>query len=420
MRRRNFLKAGATSLFGTAAFAPRELLGAPATTGELPAPIASLRARTTAAPPPIREEERAERRAKAQRLMRERGIDALFVEPGPSLLYFTGVRWGRSERPFGMLLPREGDAILISPAFEVERAQNASGGRFEIRGWQEDESPYARIADTLREWGTSSGTVAVDGEGRFFIADGLTRAAPALDVVIADPVVHGCRGVKSAHELDLLRFANEVTLEAIQAGFRTLRPGMTQAELARNIREAMGRLGYPGGWVLALFGESSAYPHGAENPEPLREGDVVLVDAGTSVHGYQGDVSRTVPFGAPSAELTEVYGIVREAQSAALAATRPGKTAWEIDTVARSLIADAGYGPDYEYFTHRLGHGIGMEGHEWPYLVRGSEVVLRPGMTFSNEPGIYQYGKFGVRLEDIMVVTENGAELLTPQASPLG
>jgi Xaa-Pro dipeptidase len=218
-----------------------------------------------------------------------------------------------------------------------------------------------------------------------------------------------------------MRFANQITVEAIEATFQSLEEGMTQADLARLIRESLTQLGYGGGggFALTLIGESTAYPHGSENPGALRPGDVVLVDVGTRVHGYISDISRTTVFGTPSAEVVEVYEVVREAQAAALAAAAPGRTCGEIDAVARGVVDRAGFGPDYRLFGHRLGHGIGLDRHEWPYLVRGSEVVLRPGMTFSNEPGIYQYGKFGVRIEDIMVITENGAEMLTSQAPVL-
>jgi Xaa-Pro dipeptidase len=422
MKRREFLQTGALGA-GAAA-----LLGAGCAAGENPATgddagvppsIAALKPRTAEAPPPIDEAERAERRARAQRLMGEAGIDALFIEPGASLTYFADVRWGRSERTFGLLLPREGDAVVICPAFEKERAEKGIAGRFEIRTWEEDESPFALIASTLRDVGKATGTLALEESTRNFIAQGIATAAPALRIVSGDPVTHGCRGIKTAHEIEIMRFANRITLEAIQAAFAALREGTTQQELARNIREAMSRLGYPGGWVLALIGESSAYPHGSENPAALKEGDVVLVDAGTSVHGYQADITRTTAFGRPSEEAMKVFEIVREAQAKALEAAAPGKTCGSIDAVARKVVEDAGYGPGYRYFTHRLGHGIGLEGHEWPYLVRGSEVVLRPGMTFSDEPGIYQYGKFGVRLEDIMVITETGAELLTEPAAAL-
>jgi Xaa-Pro dipeptidase len=226
-------------------------------------------------------------------------------------------------------------------------------------------------------------------------------------------LINQCRGVKSAHEIEIMRFANQATLEAYRQAFKTLRTGMTQAELARNVSAEMAKLGYQGG-ALVLFGESSAYPHGLPKPRTLEENQVVLVDGGLSVHGYQSDMTRTVVFGTPSLEAQKVFDVVHDAQRKAVEFAGPGKKCGEVDAVARKVVTNAGYGPDYRTFTHRLGHGIGLEGHEWPYLVRGSQIVLEPGMTFSDEPGIYQYGKFGIRLEDIMAITEFGAGTMTP------
>ncbi len=413
MDRREFLHSaalvGAAGALGTMPEAKSETLH--------PA-IAALPSLKEQEPAPISDAERAQRRAKAQRLMADSGVHALLIEPGPSLDYFAGLRWGRSERLFGLLLPREGDAVVICPAFEQQRAEAQVRDRFAIRVWQEDESPYTLIASTLRDWGNATGTLAVESSARFFVANGLAQVRPALNVVSGDAITQACRGSKDAHEIELMRHANRVTIEAYRATLQTLREGMTQMELGANLRQAFQKLGYNGG-ALILFGESSAYPHGLEHPRALEAGQVVLIDGGTSVHGYASDITRTVAFGEPSAEAVKVFNIVRDAQRRALEAARPGRKAGEIDGVARDYITAQGYGPGYKYFTHRLGHGIGLEGHEWPYLVKGSEVVLQPGMSFSNEPGIYQYGKFGVRLEDIMVITEDGAQLLTPPARSL-
>ena len=380
--------------------------------------IASLPSLKAQEPAPISDAERAQRRAKAQRLMLTSGVHALLIEPGPSLDYFAGLRWGRSERLFALLLPRKGEAVVICPASERERAESQIQDKFSIRVWQEDESPYALVAATLRDWGFAAGTLAVESSGRVFVFDELAKVRPAIQVTNADPITHACRGVKDAHEVEIMRHANRVTIEAYRATLQTLREGMTQDELGTNLQQAFQKLGYRGG-ALILFGESSAYPHGLEHPRALERGQIVLIDGGTSVHGYQSDITRTVAFGEATAEAVKVFEIVREAQRRALAAARPGKAAGAIDAVARDYITAQGYGPGYKFFTHRLGHGIGLEGHEWPYLVKGSDVVLRPGMSFSNEPGIYQYGKFGVRLEDIMVITASGAELLTEPARSL-
>jgi Xaa-Pro dipeptidase len=413
MDRREFLHSAA--LAGAAVTLTPEQAGQQQ---ELHPAIAALQSMKPQEPAPITDAERAERRAKAQRLMQSSVVHALLVEPGPALDYFGGLRWGRSERLFALLIPRKGEAVVICPAFERERAESQINNRFRIRVWQEDESPYALVASIMRDWGFATGTLAVESSARLFVADALSKLKPALQVVTGDPITQACRGIKDAHEVELMRHANLVTIEAYRATLQTLREGMTQNELGRNLGQAFQKLGYNGG-ALILFGESSAYPHGLERPRALESGQIVLVDGGTSVQGYASDITRTVAFGTPSAEAVRVFEVVREAQRRALRAARPGKRAGEIDTVARDYITAQGFGPGYKLFTHRLGHGIGLEGHEWPYLVKGSDVVLRPGMTFSDEPGIYQYGKFGVRLEDIMVITESGADLLTAQASSL-
>lgn len=418
MERRRFLEGGAAAaglvtLAARPAFARAEAEPA----AELPAAIRALK--PSRAPEPISEAERAERRSAAQRLMAEQGIAGLLVEPGPTLDYFAGISWGRSERLFGLLLPQQGAGIIIAPAFEKGRAQLEVKDRYEIRVWQEDESPYRLVLDSIAGTGAPRGKVAVDPSARVFVLTGLGAAAgPGREIVSGAPIVEGTRGIKSAHEIEIMRFANEVTLQAYEAAFHSLAPGITQTDLARVISAAMTQLGYSGG-ALVLFGESSAYPHGAPNPRPLAAGDIVLVDGGLSVHGYRSDITRTITLGPGSAEAQRVFELVKGAQQAALAAARPGVPAGTVDAAARAYLAKAGYGSGYEYLTHRLGHGIGLEGHEWPYLVKGSTVVLQPGMCFSDEPGIYQLGKFGLRCEDIMVITHAGARLLTGPAATL-
>ena len=320
---------------------------------------------------------------------------------------------------FAFILPQTGNAIVVSPGFEKGRAADQVNGRFEIRVWQEDESPEALVAGVLKEWGVATGKLGIDGSARTFVFNELAHAAPAIQMATAEAITNACRGIKSAHEIAIMRFANQITLDTYRAAFKTLRVGMTQAELGKNVLDGFSKLGFPGGFALVLFGESSAYPHGLPKPRTLEENQVVLVDGGTSVHGYQSDMTRTVVFGTPAPEAQKVFGILQEAQKRALAFAAPGKKCGEVDGAARKVVTDTSYGPDYRTFTHRLGHGIGMEGHEWPYLVRGSQIVLQPGMTFSDEPGIYQVGKFGIRLEDIMAITENGAEMMTPTQTSL-
>lgn len=365
------------------------------------------------APPPISEAEREQRREKARQLMQQLGFSAMLIEPGANMNYFAGMEWGRSERLFAFLLPVTGKPVVISPAFERQRAEEQVAGRFDIRVWQEDENPEVLIADTMRDLGFATGRLALDPSARTFVLTELAMARPALQMGTAAIVIDQCRGMKSAHEIEIMRFANQTILQAIRAGLKTLRVGLAQAELAKTVSTEISKLGYQGG-ALVLFGESSAYPHGLPQPRVLQENQVVLVDGGLSVHGYQSDMTRTVVFGTPTPEVQKVFDTVREAQARAVAFAAPGRKCGEVDAVARKVITDAGYGPDYRTFTHRLGHGIGLDGHEWPYLVRGSSVVLERGMTFSDEPGIYQYGKFGIRLEDILAITENGAQMLTP------
>jgi len=411
MERREFVQRGVALAGGAALLGLR--------TGELAAseiPVAPPS--KPDAPAPISESEREQRRDKARRLMKQLGFSAMLIEPGANMTYFAGIEWGRSERLFAFLLPETGKPVVISPAFEQQRAEDQVNGRFDVRVWQEDQNPEELVAKTLTDLGLSTGRLAIDPSARTFVLTEMVTARPSMQFGTAANIVNQCRGVKSAHEIEIMRYANQVTLQAYRAAFKTLRAGMTQAELARNVSAEMAKLGYQGG-ALVLFGESSAYPHGLPHPRSLAENQVVLVDGGLSVHGYQSDMTRTVVFGSVSPEVQKVFDIVHEAQARALAFAGPGKQCGEVDAVARKVITDAGFGPDYRTFTHRLGHGIGLEGHEWPYLVRGSRIILEPGMTFSDEPGIYQYGKFGIRLEDIWAVTETGAEMLTPTQSSL-
>jgi len=224
--------------------------------------------------------------------------------------------------------------------------------------------------------------------------------------------------IKDAHELELMRLASAVTLKAYDAAYRALKEGMTQNDFARLVESAHAQLGFEGGAGVQV-GEYSALPHGSIAPQTIREGTILLIDGGCDVGGYQSDLSRTFVLGKPTDKMRAVFDIERKAQDAALAAAKPGVPCEQVDAAARKIIVDAGYGPDYKYFTHRVGHGMGMDGHEWPYLVRGNKLPLAPGMTFSDEPGIYLRGEFGVRLEDDMYITEDGAKLFTPQSESL-
>lgn len=420
INRRDFAKfAGLTA---GAAFIPSVSNAQENKIAELPPSIAQLKSRKGEATP-ITVEERQQRQERARQLMRDNNLDAIFMIGGTSLLYFTGVRWGNSERLFAAVIPAKGDPFYVCPAFEEGRAReqiaNGPGGNnADVRTWQEDEDPYRLVAAGLRDRGIASGRLGIEERATFVFSDGVAKAAPQANATSATPVTAGCRMIKTQHELDLMRLANQVTLQAYEAVYHALHEGMTQYDFAELIAAAYGRLGFRGEASVNV-GEASALPHGSAKPQVIREGTIVLIDDGCTVEGYQSDISRTFVLGKPTDKMRKVFDIVHQAQSAALKQARPGVPAQSVDAAARKVISDAGYGPDYKYFSHRVGHGIGMDGHEWPYLVRGDALALRPNMTFSDEPGIYIRGEFGVRLEDDMHITEDGAELFTPQSPSL-
>jgi Xaa-Pro dipeptidase len=413
--RRHFLGTSATAAAGFAAV-PAEPKPTPAQ--ELPPSIARLESWADRARP-ITTEERAGRVERAKRLMREHGLDALAMCGGTSMVYFANVRWGGGERLFTVVIPVTGDAFVVCPAFEEDRAreQLALGplGGAQVYTWEEHESPYERVAQGLRDRGIASGKLGAEETMQFRFSNGIALAAPALEVVDATPVTAGCRGVKDEHELELMKLANEVTLTAYKAAYLAMDEGMTQADVGGLIRSAHARLGFSGG-ASVQTGEWSALPHGSITPQVIREGTIVLIDGGCGVEGYRSDMSRTFVLGAPTDIMKKRFEIELEAQTAAHAAAAPGVLPEDVDAAARSVIEEAGYGPGYTYFTHRVGHGIGMDGHEWPYLVKGNRTPLVKGNTFSDEPGIYVPGEFGVRLEDCMYITDDGAELFTPQS----
>jgi Xaa-Pro dipeptidase len=347
--------------------------------------------------------------------MKDAAIDAVMFTGGTTLSYFTGSQWGLSERLFALILPQKGELAWVVPAFEKGRALEQIKFGTDIRTWEEDESPYQLVATVLKDRGAAAGTLGVEETVRFVFSNGVAKAAPALKLTSANPVTAGCRRIKSAHEVDLMRLANRITMKAYEIAFKSLREGMTHQELSGKISAGHQQMGTRGG-ALVLFAEHSAHPHGTITPQKLAQGDVVLMDGGCSVEGYASDITRTTVFGKPTDKQRRVWDIVKRAQAAAMKVARPGVACEDVDRAARKVVEDAGFGPGYKYFTHRLGHGIGMDGHEWTYLVKGNKTKLEPGMSFSNEPGIYIPGEFGIRLEDIMVITEGGAELLTGQA----
>lgn len=369
---------------------------------------------------PITTEEFQGRIALAQRLMTETRpqLSAILLTPGSSLRYYTGVRWVGSERLLGMLIPRQGGPLMVCPAFEEGRLREQLRWPVEVRIWQEDESPYALLAGWLAERRIRTGRIGIEESTPYVFFDGLRNAAQAAEYATADPVTIGCRGRKTAHELTLMRLACEATIDVFRAVFASLRQGMTPQEVATLVSQGFAQMSLEGD-ALVLFGASAALPHGSHKPQTLKEEEIVLIDGGTAVEGYRSDVTRCGMLGKPPERLIRVFEIVRKAQDAALAAAARSHPCGSVDDAARKVITDAGYGPGYKYFTHRLGHGIGLDGHEHPYLVHGNPRPLEPGMTFSNEPGIYVPGEFGLRLEDDMVIQEAGsAQLLTPGFSP--
>lgn len=366
---------------------------------------------------PISLDERTARIEKAQRLMAANHIDAIFIESGSSLFYYTGVTWGSSERMFALVIPAKGPLAWVCPAFEKARAQELIKFGNDIRTWEEDESPYKLVAQILKDRGIRTGKIGVEERVRFFLFDGLRREAPGLEFVSADPVTVGCRVIKSPAELALMKRANEITLAAFRSTAANLKEGMNTREFSANYSAALRSAGVSG-YVSVSFGQFSAYPHGSVQPQKLKEGDIVLMDGGCSVDGYQADVTRTIVYGKPKQRQRQIWNLERKAQDAALAAAKVGNSCESVDAAARKVITDAGFGPDYKIpgLPHRTGHGIGLDVHEWTYLVRGNKTKLEPGMCFSDEPMIAIYGEFGVRLEDCMYITEDGARMFTVQS----
>lgn len=416
LSRRNFVRLGATAA-GLPLLDRATALEAADEKPALPPSIASLKSMRDQAKP-ITNDERRARLEKARGLMGHHKLDAVMMIGGTSLLYFANLRWWNSERLGALLLPVKGEPFFVCPKFEEDRMREQLdrgplGRSAEVLTWEEDGDPYRVVALGLKDRGLATGTLGMEETLRFVFSDGVAKAAPAMTIASATPVTAGCRQVKDAHELELMKLANHVTLKAYEAAWRALQPGMTEREFESLVSAAHSRLGFNGGASVQV-GEYSALPHGSIQPQVIREQTVLLMDGGCEVEGYKSDISRSLVLGKPSDKMKSVFEIVQRAQKEALAAAHPGVQCQAVDAAARKVITDAGYGPGYKFFTHRLGHGIGMDGHEWPYLVRGNILPLASGMTFSDEPGIYIRGEFGIRLEDDMAITANGAELLTP------
>jgi Xaa-Pro dipeptidase len=372
----------------------------------------------SAGPVPIADSEFAARLARAQALMQAKGLDAVYLNAGTNLYYFTGTRWSASERLVGALVPASGDPVYIAPAFELGTLQGFLRVPGEVQCWEEHENPYQLCASLLA--GLGSRNIGIDESTPFFIADGLRQAIPACSFHSATPVTAGCRMHKSAAELALMQRAKDMTLQVHKAAARILRPGISTTEVSAFIDAAHRKVGAPAGsyFCIVLFGPDSAFPHGVAQPKTLDEGDMVLIDTGCQLHGYISDITRSYVFGEPTAQQREIWDLEKAAQQAAFAAAQIGVACGRVDDAARAVLAAAGLGPDYALpgLPHRTGHGIGLDIHEWPYLVRGNDTPLALGMCFSNEPMICVPGAFGVRHEDHFYMTEKGPHWFTQPA----
>ncbi|OAN60231.1 M24 family metallopeptidase [Sphingomonas sp. TDK1] len=399
------------------------LLGLPAIVRAAEPDLAQLRDMTGDARP-IGPEERRSRLVKAQRLMRANGIGAVLIEPGASLVYFTGIRWGRSERLTAAILPAEGEPCIVTPFFEEPRTRETLSIPAEVRVWQEDADPLNVVASFLKDRKLAGLPVGIEETVRFFAVDGLQKHG--LRVTSANPVVRGCRMIKSPAEIALMQLATDITIAAYRFVYARVEKGMRQHDVSQLMDAATRKLGGDPEFSMVLVGEGAAYPHGTRTPSPVRDGAIVLMDCGCNVLGYQSDVSRTFVHGTATAQQRKVWEQVAKGQQVAFAAAKLGAPAGSVDDAVRGYYASLGYGPDYKLpgLSHRTGHGIGLDGHEPVNLVRGEETRLEPGMCFSDEPGIYIPGSFGVRLEDCFHMTEAGPKWFsTPPVSidqPMG
>ncbi|TDQ17206.1 Xaa-Pro dipeptidase [Algoriphagus boseongensis] len=401
------LGAGSSLLAGTTAFGSSKAVSEANPFDRLPSFDAEI--------VPISMEERRSRIAKAQELMGKNGIQAIVLDSGTSMDYFTGMRWGQSERPMVAVIPAKGEVSYVCPKFEEDRLEEliAMGNKIgdKIYPWEEDESPYEQIKKAVLDSGATSGKIGMEERVRFFIADGVRRVATNFEVVSADPVTIPCRIIKSPAEIALMQIATNMTIEAMKLGFSALKEGEGPSNFSSAVAQAHQKMGARHAFALANFGPASAFPHGSTQPQILKKGDVVLVDCGCLVQGYNSDISRTVVFGAePTARQKEIWDLEKEAQAAGFRAAQIGAPLEAVDAAARKVITDAGFGPDYKLpgLPHRTGHGIGMDGHEWGNAVRGNKQILEPGMCFSIEPNISIVGEFGVRHEDCVYMTADG------------
>ena len=364
---------------------------------------------------PISKVEREDRIRKAQILMQAENIDALLLEAGSALIYFTGVKWRRSERFTGVIIPKEGDIVFITPYFEEPSVRESMAFEAEVRTWHEHEDPFKIVVDILRDRKILQGKLAIEETIRHFIVNGIAKLTSVTQLVSGKKITRGCRMFKSTNELALMQVANNVTLEAYRYVYKNIQVGMSPRDIGSMMSEASTSLGGVVKFSGVLLNEASAYPHGTKQPQQVKEGGMILMDCGCSVHDYVSDISRSWVFGEPTKKQRQVWNTVKQGQELALETAQVGVPAGQVDDVVRAFYTKMGYGPDYETpgLSHRLGHGIGIDGHEPINFVRGESTKLAPGMCFSDEPGIYIFGEFGVRLEDCLYITETGPKLFT-------
>ena len=368
---------------------------------------------------PITVEERKQRIAKAQELMAREKMDAIFLEGTASCFYYTGMRWGQSERTFGVVIPAKGTLTYVCPKFEEDRARELILTAFgdEVRCWEEHESPYEVILGIIKDKGVVHSRIGMEERVRFFIANGVKKLATGFDIVDATPITAGCRMIKTKAEIALMQKASDATIDAYKAAFTTIHAGMSQTELSNNITAAFKKLGFNGGASVQV-GKYSALPHGSITPQTIREGDVVMIDGGTSCEGYASDITRTIVVGKASQRQVDVWNLEKKSQDAAFAAMKIGAPCEQVDAAARAVIENGGFSKNYKLpgLPHRTGHGIGLEGHEWTNFVKGNKTPIAVGMCFSNEPTISIPGEFGIRLEDCVYIAEDGAHFFSKQS----
>ncbi len=368
---------------------------------------------------PITVAERNERIAKAQRLLLQNKMQAIVLESGTALEYFTGISWWPSERTMVAVIPANGEIKYVCPAFEESRFRELITIGKKVYVWQEDASPYRQITQAFSDSGISAGSIGMEERLRFFIFDGIRKEAPGLEYVSADPVTIPCRMIKSAAELALMQKASDITVAAMKIAISQLKEGVSPSDISTIVNDAHAQMGATPDFALILFGESSALPHGSIKPQQLKKGDIVLMDCGCKVNGYSSDISRTIVYGAePTRRQLDIWGLEQKAQAAGFAAARIGNRCEMVDAAARKVITDAGFGPGYQLpgLPHRTGHGIGLDGHEWGNVVKGNRQPLEAGMCFSIEPTISIPGEFGVRMEDCVYMTAEGPKWFSQPA----